>query len=155
MKLYNELGIMKDYKEIENQEFDDLIDSIITGEEDIFQSHGLYLKVIEYFRELIFQIEIVGAALLSTKGNIIYSSLPSDILLSSLRELEIRFMSGAMQLPQLFYSLENGQKVVSGMIYDEVNDVTFLAVLLFEVSVPMGLAEVFLDKATKNIRNLL
>jgi len=155
MKLYNELGIMKDYKEIENQEFDDLIDSIITGEEDIFQSHGLYLKVIEYFRELIFQNEIVGAALLSTKGNIIYSSLPSDILLSSLRELEIRFMSGAMQLPQLFYSLENGQKVVSGMIYDEVNDVTFLAVLLFEVSVPMGLAEVFLDKATKNIRNLL
>lgn len=155
LKLYDELGLMKDYKEIENEEFDDLIESIITGEEDIFQSHGLYLKVIEYFRELIFQNEIVGAALLSTKGNIIYSSLPSEILLSSLRELEIRFMSGAMQLPQLFYSLENGQKVVSGMISDKKQDVTFLAVLLFESTVPFGMAEVFLYKVTKNIKILL
>jgi len=155
IELYNELGIMKDYKEIENEEFDDQIDSIITGEEDIFKSHDFYLKVIEYFRDLIFQNEIVGAALVSTRGNIIYSSLPSDILLGSLRELEIRFISGVTYLPQLFYSLENGQKVVSGMISHEEQEVTFLAVLLFESSVPFGMAEVFLYKAIKNIKNLL
>jgi len=155
LKLYSKLGIMRDYKAIENEEFDDLIDSIVTGQEDLFESHEFNLKVIEYLKDLIIRNEIVGAALLSTRGNIIYSSLPKRILYGSLREMEIRFMSGMTQIPQLFYSLENGQKVVSGMINHEDEDLHFVIILLFEASVNFGMVEMFLYKAIKNIKELI
>ncbi|MEJ2276470.1 MAG: hypothetical protein P8Y70_01790 [Candidatus Lokiarchaeota archaeon] len=125
---------IKDYEEIENPEFDEKIDTIITGMEEKFQSKEFYIKVIKLFKDLIFENEIIGAAILSSKGNIIYSSLPNELLIRSLKELEIRFMTGALNLPELFYSLENGQKVFSKYIEFPSKQESLLIVLLFEKS---------------------
>lgn len=154
-KEFSKLDELKEYKEIENPVFDNLIDLIITGEEDIFKSKTFYQKVIDIYKNLIFENEIVGAALLSTNGNIIYSSLPTEILLKSVKELEIRFMSGALNLPELFYSLSNGQKVFSAIISDEKLDLNLQIVLLFEKNVPLGMCEVNLFKTRKTIENLI
>ncbi|MFX1258552.1 MAG: hypothetical protein ACFFAN_11870 [Promethearchaeota archaeon] len=154
-KMYDQLGKFKEFQEIENAQFDKLIDEIITGEEEIFKDKDFYNKIIELFKNLIFENEIIGAALLSTKGNIIYSSLPTEILLSSLKELEIRFMARALDLPELFYSLPNGQKVFYRIMFNKKSNLNLLIVLLFESSVPLGMAEVLLFKITRNIEKLI
>ncbi|TXT64717.1 MAG: hypothetical protein BAJALOKI3v1_170002 [Promethearchaeota archaeon] len=146
---------IQDYQEIEDKEFDQMVDSIIEGEEEIFKERALYDKMINLFKDLIFQNEIIGAAVLATNGNIIYSSLPNEILLRSLKELEIRFMTGAVELPELFYSLDDGRKVFSKYVKIPWKIDNFLIVLLFDKNVPLGMAEINLHKVSKQTINLI
>ncbi|HEY0088578.1 MAG TPA: hypothetical protein VGB37_07030 [Candidatus Lokiarchaeia archaeon] len=155
-RIYYQLDKLREYQEIENPEFDKLIDSIISGEEELFKKKVFYQKIIDLFKNLLLENEIAGAALLSTSGNIIYSSLPKDILLNSVKELEIRFISGVLDLPESFYSLESGEKVFSTIITAEAISVySFFVVLLFESSVQLGMAELILLKTIKAIKELI
>jgi predicted regulator of Ras-like GTPase activity (Roadblock/LC7/MglB family) len=146
---------VKDYQQIDDSEFDKKVDSIITGEGELFKGRDLYKKVIDLFKDFQMQNEIIGAAILSTEGNIVYSSLPNDILVRSLKELEIRFKTGLIDLPELFYSLGNGQKVFSKMVEMPSNLGDFLIVLLFEKGVPLGMAELQLNKVGEKIIKLV
>ncbi len=154
-RVYDYLGDLRDCKEIENEKFDFLIDSIITGKEDLTSNRNFYQKVVEIFKELMIQDEIEGAALLSTKGQIVYSSLPNDVLLNSLKELEIRFMAGALNLPELYYTLEDGKKVFSTIMALNKKQLAFQIVLLFEGPVPLGMADITLQKVIKQIKKLV
>lgn len=141
---------LKDLEAIENEEFDKKIDEIITGQREKFEGGAFYGKIINLFEQLIFQNEILGAAILSAEGNIIYSSLPNEILLGSLKELEIRFMTKTLELPELFYSLPDQKKVFSKMI--NIDTFSFLIVLLFDKNVSLGMADVQLHKLAEKIR---
>ena len=146
---------IKDYEQLEDQKFDELVDSIIAGEEELYLSKTFYSKVIDIFKDLIREDEIVGAALLSTKGNIIYTSLPNEILVNSLKELEIRFMVGALNLPQMYYGLESGQKVFSKIIDIPWKLDPLLIVVLYDSVVPLGMAEINLGKIADKIINVI
>ncbi|MHA2035753.1 MAG: hypothetical protein ACW98X_04930 [Promethearchaeota archaeon] len=146
---------VKDYQQIEEPKFDEFVDSIITGEEEIYLSKVFFQKVIDVFKELMYENEIVGAALLSTKGNVIYTSLPNEILVNSLKELEIRYRVGTLTLPEMYSRLENGQKVVSKIIDIPWKLDPLLIVVLYDITVPLGMAEVNLDKIAKKIINII
>ena len=154
-ELFPDTSKVKDYQQIEEPKYDELVDSIITGEEEIYMSKTFYKKVIDVFKELIHENEIIGAALLSTKGNVIYTSLPNEILVNSLKELEIRFMVGAVTLPEVYSRLENGQKLVSKIVDIPWKLDPLLIVILFENSVPLGMAEVNLDRIANKIINII
>jgi len=139
---------------IKNPEFDAKIDSIITGEEELVSSQPLYKKIIDLFNKLMFENEILGAALFSINGKVIFSSLPDDILLSSLKELEIRHIV-ATEFSLTFYSLENNEKVFSRIINIPWKLDPLLIVILYESSVPLGMAEVNLEKITRVIENII
>lgn len=151
---FPDLKKVKDYQQIDDPDFDEKVESIITGEAERFKGKDLYKKVIELFKDFQMQNEIIGAAILSTEGNIIYSSLPNNILIRSLKELEIRFKTGVVDLPELFYSLGNGQKVFSKMIEMPSKLGDFMVVLLFEKGVPLGMAELQLNKIGEKIIKL-
>jgi hypothetical protein len=102
-----------------------------------------------------YENEIIGAALLSTKGNVIYTSLPNEILVNSLKELEIRYMVGTFTLPEMYYRLENGQKIVSKIIDIPWKLDPLLIVVLYDSTVPLGMAEVNLDKISNKIINII
>ena len=108
-----------------------------------------------FFEELLIDNEIVGAALLTTKGNVIYTSLPNEILVNSLKELEIRYMVGALNLPEMYYGLENGQKVFSKIIDIPWKLDPLLFVALYDNVVPLGMAEMNLRKVAKKITNII
>ncbi|TFF98126.1 MAG: hypothetical protein EU541_07265 [Promethearchaeota archaeon] len=149
---------MKDYQEIEDADFDEQVDSIITGKAELFKGEEIYKKVINLFKDFQMQNEIIGAAVLSTEGNIIFSSLPNQILIRSLKELEIRFKTGVVDMPELFYSLGNGQKVFSRMVeVDQGNPGMgdFVITLLFEQGIPLGIAELQLNKVGEKILELV
>ncbi len=139
---------------IKNSEFDAKIESIITGEEELVSSQPLYKKIIDLFNVLTLKNEILGAALFSINGKVIFSSLPYKILLSSLKELEIRHIV-ANEYTLTFYSLENGEKVFSRIINIPWKLDPLLIVVLYESTVPLGMAEVNLDKMTKTIQNII
>ncbi|MHA2283220.1 MAG: hypothetical protein ACXAC5_20450 [Promethearchaeota archaeon] len=155
LDLFPDLSQIKDYQQIEEPKFDEVVDSLITGEEEIYLSKVFFQKVIDVFKELMYENEIIGAALLSTKGNVIYTSLPNEILVNSLKELEIRYMVGALTLPEMYRRLENGQKVVSKIIDIPWKLDPLLIVILYESSVPLGMAEVNLDKVAKKIIHII
>jgi len=145
---------IEDYQVIENAEFESKIDSIITGEDELIDSQPLYKKIIDFIKRLTLANEILGAALFAINGKIIYTSLPHDILLSSLKELEIRHMV-ANEFKLTFVCLDNGQKVFTRKINIPWKLDPLLIVVLFESSVPLGMAEVNLDKLVKTIENIL
>jgi len=156
-KAFLELNEVESYEMIENSEFDAKIDSIITGEEELVSSQPLYKKIIDLFNRLTLQNEILGAALFSINGKVIFSSLPYEILLSllsSLKELEIRHIV-ANEYTLTFYSLENGEKVFSRIINIPWKLDPLLIVVLYESNVPLGMAEVNLEKMTKAIQNII
>ena len=153
-KEFLENNVVESYETIENSEFDAKIASIITGDEELVSSQPLYKKIIDLFNKLMFENEILGAALFSINGKVIFSSLPNDILLSSLKELEIRHIV-ANEYNMTFYSLENDEKVFSRIINIPWKLDPLLIVVLYESSVPLGMAEVNLEKITKTIQNII
>jgi hypothetical protein len=152
---YYQLDKLREFTQINNPEFDKIIDSIVKGEEELYESREFYLKIIDFFKKLILENEIIGAALLSTRGNIIYNSLPDDILVNSIKELEIRFMSGTQNLPEMFYSLESGEKICCKIITGDIGTFDYFIVLFFGSSIPLGMAEVILMKASKSIEKII
>lgn len=153
-KAFLEHNEVESYEVIQNSEFDAKIDSIISGEEELVSSQPLYKKIIDLFNKLMFENDILGAALFSINGKVIFSSLPNDILLSSLKELEIRHIV-ANEYAMTFYSLENDNKVFSRIINIPWKLDPLLIVVLYESSVPLGMAEVNLEKITKTIQNII
>lgn len=146
---------IKDYLQIENSKLDQMIDSIIRGEDEIYMSKTFYQKAIDMFKELMYENEIIGAALLTTKGNVIYTSLPNEIMVSSMKELEIRYMVGALNLPEMHYTLENGQKVFSKVVDIPWKLDPLLVVVLYDSTVPLGMAEVNLTRVANKITNII
>jgi hypothetical protein len=145
---------IEDYEIVQNKDFDDNIDGIITGDDIITNSKVLYKKIIDLIKKLVYENEILGAALFAINGKVIYTSLPQDILLSSIKELEIRYMV-ANEFDKTFYSLENDQRVFSKHIRIPWKLEPLLIVVLFDSGVPTGMAEVNLDKIVKNIENII
>lgn len=152
---YPDLSVIKDYQELDDIEFDNIVDTLITGEEESYLSDTFYKKAINIFRDLIREDEIIGAALLTTQGYVIYTSLPNDILVNSLKELEIRYMVGALILPEMYYSLENGQKVFSKIVDIPWKLDPLLLVILYDKNVPLGMAELNLGKLANKIVNII
>lgn len=145
---------IEEYEQLDDSNFDEKIDSMITGDEEITESQALYRKIVELIKNQIFENEILGAALFTINGKVIYSSLPQEILLNSLKELEIRHMV-ANEFNTTFYSLDNYQKVFSKIVHIPWKLDPLLIVILFESSVPLGMAEVNLDKMSKTIENII
>ncbi len=152
---YPDTTKIKDYQQLENPKFEKIVDSIVAGEDELYMSKTFYEKVIDVFESLMLENEIIGAALLTTKGNTIYTSLPNDILVNSLKELEIRYMVGAISLPEMYYSLGNGQKVFSRMVDIPWKLDPLLVVVLYDKTVPLGMAELNLTKLASRIKNII
>ena len=154
-ELFPDPSNLKDYQQIEEPKFDELVDSLITGEEEIYMSKVFYKKIINIFEDLMHENEVVGLALISINGHVIYTSLPNEILVSSLKELEIRYKVGSLTLPEIYRRLENGQKVVSKVIDIPWKLDPLLIVILYDTTVPLGMAEVNLDKIAEKIINII
>ncbi|MFX0003455.1 MAG: hypothetical protein ACFE9C_04335 [Candidatus Hodarchaeota archaeon] len=152
---YPDTTKIKDYQEIENPKFDLMVDSIIRGEDEIYMSQSFYQKVIDVFEELLYENELLGAALLTTKGNTIYTSLPNEILVNALKELEIRYMIGALDLPEMYYGLKSGQKVFSKVIDIPWKLDPLLVVVLYDSTMPLGMCDMNLQKLAHKITNII
>ncbi|MBD3338056.1 MAG: hypothetical protein GF353_03035 [Candidatus Lokiarchaeota archaeon] len=150
--------LMNDFEEkgIENTKFDEFVDSLMYGKDEVYEikSRGLYDKVIEYLKEMKVKKEIKGSALLTTKGTIIYSSLTNDLLMRVMKELEIRYMTGTFDVPELFYTLGNGEKVCERMVTYK-NFISLLLVLQFDSETQLGMVDYRTEVVAEKLKSFL
>ena len=64
-------------------------------------------------------------------------------------------MVGALSLPEMYYSLENGQKVFSKIVDIPWKLDPLLLVILFDKNVPLGMAELNLGRLANTIVNII
>ncbi len=159
-QFYNKIVKNGDYEKgcevIEDPNFNNQIDTLIQGEEEVNQlkTHESYKKIINYFTTLSSEQEIIGCALLTSKGSIIYSSLTDDVFLRAMRELEIRYMSGVFDLPELFYTLGNGQKVCERVLSYQ-NFINLLLIIQFTKNTTLGMMDYSAETIVEKIKSLL
>lgn len=140
---------------IDDADFNNQIDTLIHGQEEVNQmkKHESYQKIINYFTNLSSEREIIGCALLTSKGAIIYSSLTDDVFLRAMRELEIRYMSGVFDLPELFYTLGNGQKVCERVLSYQ-NFINLLLIIQFTKETTLGMMDYSAETIVEKISPL-
>jgi len=147
---------LKDGEVIINEEFDNKIDPIIYGIDDVFFSKKgdeskKTDKIIEFFKELIKQNEIIGASLISMEGNLLYSSLSEKTLLRVMREIEIRFTSGTLDVPETFCTFSSGNKICERIIdFGDVKS-NLLLIIEFDKKTTLGMAEWISDEISAKL----
>lgn len=177
---YEKLGSSRDYEVIKDKKVDLIVDSIAKGLIDplFYRSPQ---KIENYFKNLIMDNEIIGAAMLSITGRIYYSSLPKKILINSLKELENISKEVLNEVYEVYEVLEkrrsvktireiikrgypkvsisvlkNGQKIFSKQVsHKKLLSRNYIIIILYDSKVKLGIAELSLMKIAKNIKKLL
>jgi hypothetical protein len=157
-QVYNKIVVNGNYEKgfeiINTPDFNNQVESLILGIDEINQmnKYDSYKKIIDYFTNLSSEREIVGFALLTSKGAIIYSSLTDDVFLRAMRELEIRYMSGIFDLPELFYTLTNGQKVCEKVLSYQ-NFINLLLIVQFTKETSLGMMDYTTETIIEKIKS--
>ena len=153
---FDELFDKKTCKFTPNEKFENLIEMVIYGRDEIqkVKKSGIYQKVISYFQDLISKREIIGAALLTTKGALIHSSVSKVLLQRIMKELEIRFTKGTFDVPELFYTLANGEKVCERIIVYK-NFISLLLVVHYPSNYQLGMVDYTTETIVERLKNFL
>ncbi|MHA1672307.1 MAG: hypothetical protein ACTSYI_01640 [Promethearchaeota archaeon] len=157
LSLYNSVSV-EEYIEqsimIEDPDLDEKFEKICNLKDDYSEKNLESVK--ELFEGEILSGEIEAGALISLKGEIFYSSLPMDILHTSLREIEIRTKvdtGEALSNPKFIW--QSQEKTTFSQTIQIPNLVGFVyVVLLFDSRVNLGMADWCLENMCKNLSNL-
>ncbi len=109
-------------------------------------------EIINLLRESVAEKEILGGAIFSIDGNVIYSSLPDDIYFDINHEFENRTKQNLMNLKQLFMVLENYQKIFSE--YIEIQGINLVLVLFISSEIGVSKGAQYLRELMDNIITL-
>ncbi|MFX0073907.1 MAG: hypothetical protein ACFE96_00585 [Candidatus Hermodarchaeota archaeon] len=109
-------------------------------------------NIVTLLRNIVDDREILGTAVFTNKGKVIYASVPSDILINIIKEFEVRREKQLQDIDKMFLELKNHQKVCSE--YIEVQNKEFILVLIFSKKVNFGLGSMLFRNIKKKIKNL-
>ena len=124
-------------------------------EEDLssFVSLPLFQEIIKLLRYVVDDIEIIGSALFTVEGKVLYSSIPHSALFNTIKEFEVRNEKGMHSIIKMFLELQNHQKVCSE--YIKIHEADFILVLVFSKEVNLAIGTMYLRDLTKRIRELI
>ena len=105
-------------------------------------------KMIQLIRENINIKGIFGGLVLTESGNLIFSSLPSEISLNMIRKMEIQ-KSFPKTINQIFLILSNNQKIISSTLV--IDNVKLIFTLCFSLEMDYNTANYYMLELKKNI----
>ncbi|MHA1914153.1 MAG: hypothetical protein ACW986_09530 [Promethearchaeota archaeon] len=111
-----------------------------------------FQDIITILRSNVDDREILGAAVFTPKGKVIYASIPPDILFNVIKEFEVRNEKQMQEIDKMFLELKNHQKVCSEFI--EVQKTEFILVLILSRKVNFGMASMLFRNIKKKIKTL-
>lgn len=135
---------------IENREFDR--DQEVVDDISEFTSLLFFKEIINLLRVSVDDREILGCAIFTTKGKVIYSSIPHNTLLNTIKEFEVRNEKKLHSITKMLLELKNHQKVCSE--YIEIHNREFILVILFSDIVNFAIGNMFLKKIVNKIKKL-
>jgi len=118
-----------------------------------FTSLPLFQEIITLLRDYVDDREILGCAIFTTDGKVIYSSFPQNTLLNTIKEFEVREQEKLHSIIKMFLELKNHQKVCSE--YLEIHEKEFILVLLFSDIVNFAIGNMYLINIVKKIISLI
>jgi len=127
-----------------------IIDSIIRdtnrNEFDLMKEEA----IIKYLKNIVLNDEIEGIILLTDLGKVIFSAINGIELRDLLKEVDFRVKICNNSILKLFYTSKNNQLIFSEYVED-----LYFVILVFDVNTKFGVAEYYLHKVVKNIKNKL
>jgi len=105
-------------------------------------------KMIQLIRENINIKGIFGGLVLTESGNLIFSSLPSEISINMIRKMEIQ-KSFPKTINQIFLILSNNQKIISSTLV--IDNVKLIFTLCFSLEMDYNTANYYMLELKKNI----
>ena len=150
LKYVNKNNIKTDLEYVYDEHLNYLIEDIIkepfTNELDIVKQK----EVINFLIDFKSNDDIKGVILLTHRGNVIYSSMNDNTLKPFLKEVDFRVKISNNSILKLFYTSKNKE-----LIFSENIDDLFIVVLIFESKIKFGIAEFYLQKVVRKIKNLI
>ncbi len=110
-------------------------------------------EIVGLLRQSFSETEVLGTAILSEDGNVLYSSLPQDAISSTMKEFEVRNEKKLVPVKKMFLEFDNNEKICSEFIV--YNDIKFAIVVMFSSDVRLGLGNLMLRELTSKIEALL
>ncbi len=117
-----------------------------------FTSLPSFQEIINLLRRSVDDREIIGCAIFTSNGKVIYSSIPHNTLLDTIKEFEVRNEKKLHSVTKMLLELKNHQKVCSE--YIEIHNKEFILVLLFSDIVNFAIGTMFLKKIVNKIKKL-
>ncbi len=87
-------------------------------------------------------------------GTTIYSSLTQELLPRVMKELEIRYLTGTFDVPQLLYTLANNQKVCERVVSYR-NFINLLLVVQFGSEVNLRLVDYNTESIAEKLKTFM
>ncbi len=137
------------------------INSIITEleKEQKVEEHILNLSSLPIFQEIINLLrnyvnneEILGSALFTSEGKVLYTSLPLSTLHNTIREFEVRNEKNLVQVEKFFLILANKQKIFSQFI--DIERFSLIITLIFSNKIQLGMGDLHLRELKKQIQRI-
>jgi len=110
----------------------------------------LIKHIVEILRESLIDKEILGGAIFSLEGKVMYSSLPDDIFLIMANQLEN--FKEKQQIKQTILLLESNQKVFWRII--QLKEITLNIILLISPEINLNKANIYLENLIIKIIDL-
>ena len=117
-----------------------------------FTSLPLFNEILNLLRDSVDDKEILGCAIFTTRGKVIYSSIPHSTLLDTIKEFEVRKEKKLHGIIKMLLELKNHEKICSE--YLEIHNREFILVLLFSHIVNFAIGNMFLRNIVKKIIQL-
>ena len=111
-----------------------------------------FQEVISLLRKCVDDREILGSAIFTTEGKVLYTSIPQKTLLNTIREFEIRNEKNVHSVIKMFLELRNQQKVCSENL--NLQGIEFILVLVFSEYVNFGIGNMLLRDVVKQLISL-
>ena len=118
-----------------------------------FTSLPLFQEIINLLRDCVDDKEILGCAIFTTDGKVIYSSIPQNTLLNTIREFELREQNKLSSIRRMLIELDDEQKICSQ--YMRILGVKFILVLLFSSEIRLGMGIVLMSNLARKIEELI
>ena len=117
-----------------------------------FRELSISKKIIELLRNYVDGNEVLGNALFTIEGKILYSSLSLKTLYYTIREFETRNEKNLLMVKKIFLILENNQKAFSQFI--QIGELSLIITVLFSRRVKLGMGDLFLEDLITKIERL-
>ncbi len=115
-------------------------------------SSPIFQDIIKLLRNYVDGKDILGSALFTVDGRVLYSSLSIETLYNTIREFEVRNNKNLIMVKKLYLVLENEQKIFSQFI--QIAKTSLIITLIFSGTVRLGMGDLHLKELIKVAQKL-
>lgn len=126
---------------------------ILEKEEEDSPKIPHFQEIVSLLRNSVDDQEVLGSAILTIDGKVLYSSLPQNTLFSTMKEFEVRSKKKLVPVKRMFLELETETKVCSN--YMELDNTKFILVLVFSEKIKLGMGNLILRQLAKKIETVI